>query len=238
MIAQALLVVLGLVQAPSTMISGEIPLDVAAKGTSVVPADKATMVLNLRCDAATSAEAKKLVQDRADSLIRELVSIGVPRQSIAVDEPLVRVGFVGNSTIDSAMNNAQQGTPKPKRSSSLAVTLTFTDLSLLPRVQAFLDGKDAVTLESPLFELKDDRAARSAAIADAIQKARSDAEAYASSLGMRVSRLVSIKDQNTQASPFGDYGQMFEKFVLQKSVPRGKVETDIRIDLEFALAPR
>jgi hypothetical protein len=67
MIAQAFFLVLGLAQVSSqvaerpssVLISGEIPLEVAAKGTSIFVADKATMVLNLRCSAETSAEARK-----------------------------------------------------------------------------------------------------------------------------------------------------------------------------------
>jgi uncharacterized protein YggE len=133
---------------------------------------------------------------------------------------------------------AQQGQAKPQRSSSLAVTVTFTDLSLLHRVQQFLDQKDAITLESPAYELTDDRAARRAAIADAIQKARADADAYAASLGMRVARVTRVRDQDTQASPLGNYGDFFQKFMQQRNAPNEKVETDVRISVEFALAPR
>lgn len=246
MIAQSLFLILGLAQvsqqvaeaSPSAVVSGEIPLEVAAKGTSIFAADKATMVLNLSCNAATSSEAKKLVRERADSLIRELAAIGVPSRSITIDEPTAKFGFVGNEAIESVMNAADQSAAKPKRSSSLAVTVTFSDLSLLRRVQEFLDQKDAVTLESPLFELSDTGAARRAAISDALQRARADADAYAASLGMRVARLTHVRDQSAQASPFGDYSELFQKFVQQKSVPTGKVETDVRISVEFALAPR
>jgi uncharacterized protein YggE len=222
----------------SVLASGEIPLEVAAKGTSINVADKATIVLNLRCSAETSVEAKKLVRERADSLSRDLAGIGVPTQNIAIDDPATRLGFVGNEAIESVMNAGEQGTAKPKRWSSLAVTVTFTDLSLLGRVQNFLDQKDAITLESPLFELSDARAARRAAIADALQNARTDAEAYAASLGMRVSRLTGVRDQDAQASPFGDSAEIFQKMMQQKTAPRGKVETDVRVTVEFALAPR
>jgi uncharacterized protein YggE len=246
MIAQSLFLVLGLAQVssqtaerPSSVLaSGEIPLEVAAKGVSTFPADKATMVLNLRCSAATSAEARKLVRERADNLSRELIAAGVPSRNIAIDEPIARLGFVGNEAIQSVMDAAQQGEAKPKRSSSLAVTVTFADLALLRRVQEMLDQKDAVTLESPSYELSDNRAARRAAIADAIQKARADADAYAASLGMRVARLTRVRDQDAQASPFGDYGELFQKFAQQRNAPSGRVETDVRISVEFALAPR
>lgn len=246
MIAQSLFLVLGLAQVPSqvaasspvAIATGEIPLEVAAKGTSIFAADKATMVLNLRCNAATSAEAKKLVRERADNLSRELIAAGVPARNITIDEATARIGFVGNEAIQSAMEAAQQGDAKPKRSSSLAVTVTFTDMSLLRRVQGLLDQKDAVTLESPAYELSDNRAARRAAIADAIQKARADADAYAASLGMRVARLIRVRDQDAQASPFGDYGELVQRFVQQRSASSGKVETDVRISVEFALAPR
>jgi uncharacterized protein YggE len=245
MIVPALFLLLGLVQAPSELgavakpvtISGEVPLEVAAKGVSILPADKATIVLNLTCTAETSAEAKRLVRDRADGLVRELVLAGVPAGNISVDDSS-RVGFIGNEAMEAAMNAAQPSVTKPKRSAYLAVTVTFGDLSLLARVQGLLDHKDAVTLESPLYELSDSRAAKRAAIADAVRKARDDADAYAASLGMRVSRLAQIRDQSAQASPFGDSAELLERMVQQKGASKGKVETDVRIAVEFILAPR
>src|ERR1044071_593832 len=185
MIALSLLLLVGAVQAPMAG-PGGIPLEVAAKGISIVPADKATMVLNLRCNAATSTEAKRLVRERASDLSRELIAAGVPSRDIVIEEATARLGFVANEAVQSIMDAAQQGEAKPKRSASLAVTVTFADMSLLRRVQQLLDQKDAVTLESPAYELSDNRAARRAAIADAIQKARADADSYAASLGMRV----------------------------------------------------
>jgi hypothetical protein len=179
-----------------------------------------------------------MVRDRADSLSSELIGIGVPSRNISIDDPATRLGFVGNETIESVMNSVDQSAAKQKRLSSLAVTVTFTDLLLLRRVQDFLDKKDVVTLESPLFELSDGRAARRAAIADALQNARADAEAYAASLGMRVSRLTGVQDQSAQASPFGDSAEVFQRMMQQKTLPRGKVETDVRVTVEFALAPR
>jgi uncharacterized protein YggE len=245
MIVPALFLVLGLAQAPaeygapnrSAISSGEIPLEVAAKGVSVAPADKATIVLNLTCSAETSAEARKLVKDRADGLVRELVSAGVPAVDISVDGSS-RIGFVGNEAIEAAMNAGQPSAAKPKRSAYQAITVTFTNFALLARVQELLDHKDAVTLESPLYEISDARAARRAAIADAVRKARDDADAYAASLGMRVSRLTEIRDQSSQASPLGDYSDVFEKMMQQKTVSKGKVETDIRVAVGFTLTPR
>ena len=244
MFAPALFLVLGLAQAtaqaPATapiVASGEIPLEVAAKGVSAMPADKASMVLNLTCSAETSAEAKKLVRDRADGLVRELVAAGVPRANISVDD-FRRTGFVGNEVLVAAMNAAQANAPKPKRSAYLAITVTFTDFALLARVRDLLDQKDAVSLESPLYELSDSRAARRAAIADAVRKAREDADAYAASLGMRVSRLTEIRDQSAQASPFGDSAEVFEKMMRQQTASKDKVETDVRVAVGFVLAPR
>ena len=237
MIALPLFLLLGVAQAPMAG-PNEIPLEIAAKGVSIVPADKATIVLNLRCNAATSTEAKKLVRERADKLSGDLIAAGVPSRNVTIDEPTAKPGFIGNETIESMTNAAAQSDAKAKRSASLAVTVTFTDFSLLRRVQELLDQKDAVTLESPLFELSDNHVARRAAIADAIQKARTDADAYASSLGMRVARLTRIRDQDAQASPFGDYGELVQKFMQQKNAPNGKVETDVRVTVEFALAPR
>jgi len=219
----------------------EIAVEVAATGVSILPADKATVTLNLRKTGATNREARANVRALADQLTAELIQFGLPKQSVDFEEPTNRLGFVGNEAVSEMMESMGQASPTPKRpvSASASLKLTISDLALLPKLRGLIDQKDAVVMENPAFSLSDDRRARNAAINDATSKARLDADAYAAALGMRVRRVIRAKDQAAQATLlFPEYEKMFERFTGQSDVKSGMVKTSVRVILEFALTPR
>jgi uncharacterized protein YggE len=219
----------------------EIPVEVVATGVSVLPADKATVTLNLRKTRATNREARDNVRRLADQLTAELVQLGLSRQSINFEEPTNRPGFIGNEAVSEMMEGMGQATSarKTPASANASLELTISEMGLLPRLRDLIDQRDAVVMENPAFSLSDDRRARNAAIHDGTGKARLDADAYASALGMRVRRVVRAKDQAAQPSLlFPDYDKMVDKFIGQSDVKAGMVKTSVRVIVEFALAPR
>lgn len=217
---------------------GEVPLTVASKGQSIFPADRAVMTLNLRCPGATTAEAQVQVRQVAGSLTNQLLALGIARDDITVDEPVSRVGFVGNEAIDEMAGELPSAEAKPTRYASLSLKVVINDLSQLPRVKGMLTQKNALFRESPAYELKNDKVARRVAIADAIGKARTDADAYAAALNMRIARIAGVTDQAAQPSMMGSYAEMIEQMISQKSAGNGKVETTVSVAVDFVLAPR
>ena len=228
-------------EASPALRAGEIAVEVAATGVSILPADKATVTLNLRKTGATNQEARANVRAIADQLTAELIQLGLPRQSIDFEEPTNRFGFIGNAAASEMMESMGQAATAPKRpvSATASLELTISDLALLPKLRGLIDQKDAVVMENPAFSLGNDRRARNAAINDATSKARLDADAYASALGMTVSRVIRAKDQAAQPTLFfPEYEKMFERLTGQPDVKSGMVKTSVRVILEFALRPR
>jgi uncharacterized protein YggE len=92
----------------------------------------------------------------------------------------------------------------------------------------------------PDYELADDRAARRAAKADALAKAKEEADAYAAMLGMRVSRLLRVGERGA-----ADMTDPSEILAYVKAARAGggvtderKVETTVRLAVDYALVPR
>ncbi len=252
MLKQAVFIVaLGLIAQPATAqvtgssqqnssVSGETRIQIHAKGISSDPADIATMFLNLRKSGKTTPEALAAVNALADRLTRDLVARGVPRGDISREEAPYSMGFVGNEAVPEDLPpELAEVMANPSKTATATLKLHLSDVSLLPRVRQLLAEEEALVAQSPDYSLKDDRSARDAAIADALRKARADAEAYASSLGLRVGRVVEVKDLATQSSMLdGIPAAMLKAMQRDGADSRAIVETAVRLAVDFILLPR
>jgi len=218
---------------------GEVAITTTGRGKSSVPAERASMVLNLRCAGQSQAEAQTSLDTATAALIHDLLAIGVPRKSIVEGEQLGSLGFIGNEAFSEELPpEVQQQIAKRPRYATTAVTVVLDDLALLPKVQQLLRGRGAVTLERPDYELRDDRAARQLAIADAIRRARAEAQAYAASVGMRVDRLTGIRDLSAAPSVFGGYPEMMKQLSERRGAKKLVVETEVDVAADFILTSR
>ena len=226
------------------LMANEIPLHVLGRGKSLFPADRATLTMNIKRLGPTVLEARSSVRLFGDQLVAELLKRGLPRSAITVNEGQNGLGFVGNEAFAAAMMS-DGDTPvasiksKPTKQASLAIEIVLDDLANLARVRQFLDERDALVLEGPAFELKNDRPARRAAIDDAIQNARSEADAYAAAANMRVTRMIDIQDQASQTSMYGEIGDTMRKMMSRSLQSNGtQIETRVAVSVGFALAPK
>ena len=226
------------------LMANEIPVHVLGRGKSSFPADRATLTMNIKRLGPTVSEARLSVRQFGDQLVAELVKRGLPRSAITISEGQSGRGFIGNETFAAAMMS-EGDTPaasiksKPMKQANLAIEIVLDDLANLPSVRQFLDERDALVLEGPAFELKDDRLARRAAINDAIQNARSEADAYAAAANMRVTRMIDIQDQASQTSVYGEFGDTMRK-MMSRSLQSNdtQIETRVAVSVGFALAPK
>lgn len=226
----------------AALLANEVPLQVVGIGKSSVAADRATLTMNISQSGATNAEARAKVQAQGDVLIAELVKRGVPRRSISVDEGVSRMGFVGNEAypeFQEALAQAGGAPKKIERKAALSIKIVLDDLALLPRVRQFLDERNAIIAESPALDLRDDRQARHAAMRDAVQNARAEAEVYADAVGMRLVRVIRISDPAGESALGAEYADLMRKMMaLKGTTEAGKVETIVRVNVEYALAPK
>jgi hypothetical protein len=105
-----------------------------------------------------------------------------------------------------------------------------------------LDAIDNVSVAVPEYTLDDDAAARRSARADAVRRARTDADSYAAAMNMRIGRVLrvtertgvdmlgmALSESNTAMRTFRDY---------ERSVAEGEVMTMVVIGVDYALAPQ
>jgi uncharacterized protein YggE len=94
------------------------------------------------------------------------------------------------------------------------------------------------TISGPFYRLDEVHLeeARRAAHAEAYRRARAEADSLAAAAGMRVSRLVRIDERmGPEAAVWTVYAAMFPGSAALEEM---QVETQVRISVDFALAPR
>jgi uncharacterized protein YggE len=102
--------------------------------------------------------------------------------------------------------------PPPRRVATQTVMVTVSDLAKLEAVQAAIPIDEEYSYRNlqPFFSTSDPKAAHSRAIADALAKARAEADAYAAALGMRVVRIARVSSEK-QGITWPDLMQWFGK---------------------------
>jgi uncharacterized protein YggE len=101
-------------------------------------------------------------------------------------------------------------------------------------------------VESPTYSLSDDRPARRAARAEALEQANADAEAYAAGLGLRVARVVRVTERIglESLSLLSDASERV-RLAMRSPVAAGasegrepEIRTSVVVGVDFALAPQ
>lgn len=194
--------------------AGEIELHVEALGD--IPADTAVVPLQLVGRGATEAAAKADLAKKEKELYAGLAKLGIPRAKIEpVSDNEPQYATVIEATYPEACAGAAAAAMRMKLASEPVQTVpapvivpigaeigcnpevtksrtfmvTVEDLSKLPAV-AKLVKEDYYTITLGRYYARDPKAAHTAAVGEAIAKAREEAEAYAAAMGYRVVRMV------------------------------------------------
>ncbi len=81
----------------------------------------------------------------------------------------------------------------PPRSANQTVTISISDLTKIEAVQeAFPLGESRYRRPQAFYSTSDEKGAHSRAVADALARARAEADTYAAALGMRVVRIIKV----------------------------------------------
>jgi uncharacterized protein YggE len=176
-------------------------------------------------------------------LLAKLKAIGVPAAAITVlpagNE--TRIGFIGNAAYGDededipAVASAAAAMTRQRKTATTGVQIELTDLSRLAAVRQLLLEDENVAAQPAALTLRDDRAARRAATAQAIVKAKEQADAYSSALGLRVVRIVRVFDPNANSEQPQVWAQMM---AMMNGGTGSDVVTDARVGLDVVLAPR
>ncbi len=212
-------------------------IQAAATGTSMDPADQASITLNLRQSATTDLEARAKLRAFTEQVTAELSALGFPKRVISFEESTSILGYVRTESFALEGKGRDASAVKRPVSAGASLKLTNFDPALLSKLRPYLDQKGDVVTGKPEFSLSNIRKARTAAITDGIKQARLDADAYAAALGTRVTHVISAGDQVAQSSfPLPD--ELLDRLSGRSNVISGMVKTSVNVIVKVAVEPR
>lgn len=221
---------------------GEIPLHIVAQGRAVNPADRLILTVPITATGTSATEARTAAARTVARVTAALTAQGVPAAAITVGAGSSQTGFAGNEEDGDEMPAAAlaamalAGASSPHRVTTM-MQVGIDHLAALPRVERALDAIDQPAAAAPTLLLRDDAAARRAAIADAVAQARQQADAYAAALGLRVVRVLAIGNRPASgADPLAGW-TLYASLLGARGTDR-TVETRARVEIDYALAPR
>jgi len=220
---------------------GEVLLETSVQGSVSSPATRVTVTIPFSAKGATGAEARRAVDALGARLIAAARAAGVAAEDLRISHSVGGLGFIGNEAEAAAWSVSAPGAARPESHVATAALIAILrDPALFDRLQTALEGAGADTVPSPDFDLVDDMAARRAAKAVALGKAKGEAEAYAAALGMRVSRLLRVSER-----PVSDMTDPADILNYMKAMRTGRggtdersVKTTVRLAVDYALVAR
>lgn len=176
--------------APATTLSLEPPTIVASgTGEARTTPDRALIQLGVQSRAATAAAASAANNVRQRAIIDTLIALGIPREQIATTQfnvyPEMRPDPTGR---------------EPRVSGYVVSNVVRVELRRIDQVSAAIDAalaKGANQINSLNFHASNTDEPRRQALAQAVQRARADAEAMARAAGGSLGELVELSTGQT-----------------------------------------
>lgn len=200
-------------------------LSVSATGRSEIRPDMATFSAGIETFGATGPAASAANEERMNKLVAALEANGVAEKDIQTQ-------LVSISRIDYG----------PKRGQYQAANQVSVRVRKVDRASASIGaatGAGANILSGPTLSQSDPEKGKLSAYGNAYKAAKARAEAYAEAAGMRVARVLTIRDGGASGGPQPYYGDAMESSpVVRTSAPPIRVGTDINevaVTVDFAL---
>lgn len=222
--------------AQSSQPSGEIPLQISTLGKAVVPAELITASVPINTPGKTPAEARAANVDMIARMRAALQAAGIPAAAVVMIPPQPQYGFVGNEEEGFAAALTGRSIASNRAQSLFEVRLT--DASQVQKMSDALTSVGLVIAGVPMPSVSDDGAPRQVAIQDAIRRARSTADTYASTLGLKVARITRVANGCSMDAGLG--WQMMPGRTPTSPSERDRYSVTITAIacIDFALVPR
>jgi uncharacterized protein YggE len=221
--------------ASPTLAPGEVLLEIDAIGTARSRADLIRLYATAASHGKTAAEARNLNATLVERLKSAVRSSGAGEAEVQRPGSSPRTGFVGNEAVGWSVY--APGMQPADKTHSAVLEIRLRDPARLDDLRALLEDAGAEQVVGPVFGLRDDAPARRLAREDAVRQARSEAEDYARSLGLRISRLLRVSERPGAYADPADMEAMMGAMLGWSDSSPGEVETKVRIAVDFALAP-
>jgi len=208
-------------------------LTVAGTGQARVAPDEATVRLGVLAQGATAREAQNQVNRSAQAVLDAIRKLGIPPERIQT------TGLSLNPQY--AQGKPDQGPRITGYQASNTVTVLVEDLSKVgPVIDAGLTS-GANNLDGVDFGLRNDDAARAAALTDAVKSARVKAEALARALKVKLVEIVEVAEGGVAVSPppspFRGRIAMAAEAMATTPVSAGEVGVEASVTIRWRIEP-
>jgi len=209
-------------------------LSVSGSGEARVASDEATVRLGVVAQAPTARAAQEQVNRAANAALEAIRKLGVEAKDIQTSglslSPLYSQGRPGEE---------QQAPRITGYQANNTVTIRLEDLSKVgPVIDAGLNA-GSNTLEGVVFGLRNDEAARAAALTDAVREARGKAEAIAQALKVRLVGILEVAEGGVSISPppYPKYGRVaMAELASDTPVSAGEVGVAASVTIRYRIA--
>jgi uncharacterized protein len=195
-------------------------LRVRGEATASATPDRATVSVGVVAEGRTAAEAQRGVNTQIERVVRALRDLNIDHMVLQTQS----VSLSPRYDHDAARRNP--GTP-PRiigYRASNTVQVRVDDVALVGRViDAAMEG-GANTIAGISFQLRDDTEQRAKALADAADRAREKARVLSRATGVRITGIVEIAEEGTQAIPFTPRGFGPEMMAARSVDPGAQIE--------------
>ena len=204
----------------------EVLVQVTASGRADTRPDEARFTAGVQTIAPTAAEASA----RNNAVINRVVAA---LRRLGVAENDVQTQSITLSRID-------YGRDRGRFQANNLIEVRLRDVRRAGQAIAATTEAGANVLSGPSLRVADPEAASRAAYAQAFRAARARAEAYAEAAGLRVARVLAIRDAGEVGVPPPYYGDAVRTEqaapVAAPPVLAGQNMSEVRIRVDFALA--
>jgi hypothetical protein len=208
----------------------EVLLQVAATGRTDTRPDEARFTAGVQTNAATAAAASA-----GNNAVMNRVAASLERLGIKPDDIQTR---------SITLQRIDYGPERGRFRADNMVEVRVRDLKRAGEAIAATTEAGANVLSGPNMTVSDPEAASRSAYAQAYKAARARAEAYAAAAGLKVARVLAIRDGGEGGGPMPYYGESVSMDAAAQTVAPppplrpGMNSSAVRVRADFALAPK
>lgn len=207
----------------------EVLLQVSASGRTDSRPDEARFTAGVQTIAASAGAASATNSAAMERVVRAVEALGVKTDD-------VQTRAINLARID-------YGADRGRYQANNMVEVRVRDLARAGQAIAAATEAGANVLSGPNLGISDPESASRSAYAAAYRAARARAEVYAKAAGLRIARVLAIRDGGAEGrpGPYDGYGNMSGRVSAPPTVSAppmrgGMTTSEVRVSVDFALA--
>jgi len=207
-------------------------LIVTASGRADTRPDEAHLQLGVQSQAATAGDASRLNRDKMNAVTTALAKLGVKADDL--------------QTRNLSLSRIDYGKERGQFRAYNVIDVKMRDMTKVGDAVSGVTEAGANVMSGPDLQVSDREAASKSAYAAAYRAARSRAEAYAGAAGLKIGRVLAIRDGGDPSTPAMEYADMAALRVAPPTVQAeaapvpfsaGQNTTEVQVRVDFALKP-